>query len=180
MGKIYQPIKLQKKQTHLNLFRTSENLWKDLFAYPFFALTRQHLKTENNKLNIYWYTQYLMKSTFETIWLFFHRPVILYACVQFYTHRASDYRLSWKTGYLFVNMYTCTFKLYNYLDNYLWSTHCLMCDLDFCFTSSLEHSSGADPGALPPHPPLKLEKIVIFHTKYTNNFRASLRWAQFF
>ena len=27
--------------------------WKDLFAYPFFALTRQQLKTENNKLNIY-------------------------------------------------------------------------------------------------------------------------------
>ena len=36
-------------------------------------------------------------------------------------------------------------------------------------------------------PPLKLEKIwffwgkiVIFHTKYTNNFRASLRSARFF
>ena len=39
--------------------------YKDLFAYPFFALTRQQLKTENNKLNIY--TQYFMKSTFETI-----------------------------------------------------------------------------------------------------------------
>ena len=41
-----------------------------------------------------------MKSTFETIWLFFHRPVglvellILYACVQIYT---SDYRLISKT-----------------------------------------------------------------------------------
>ena len=52
---------------------------------------------ENNKLNIY--TQYLMKSTFETIWLFFHQPVrlvellILYARVQFYKIRASDYRL---------------------------------------------------------------------------------------
>ena len=42
---------------------------KDLFAYPFFALTLQQLKTENNKLNIY--KQYLMKSTFETIWFFF-------------------------------------------------------------------------------------------------------------
>ena len=73
-----------------------------MFAYPFFALTRQQLKTENNKLNIY--TQYLMKSTFETIWLFFHRPVrlvellILYARVQFYTPRASDYRLISKTA----------------------------------------------------------------------------------
>ena len=38
---------------------------KDLFAYPYFALTLPQLKTENNKLNIY--TQYLMKSTFETI-----------------------------------------------------------------------------------------------------------------
>ena len=69
-----------------------------MFAYPCFALTRQQLKTENNKLNIY--IQYLMKSTFETIWLFFHRPVgfvellILYACVQIYT---SDYRLISKT-----------------------------------------------------------------------------------
>jgi hypothetical protein len=52
------------KNTHLNIFRISEILKKDLFAYPFFALTRQQLKTENNKLNIY--TQYLMKSTFET------------------------------------------------------------------------------------------------------------------
>ena len=45
-----------------------------------------------------------MKSTFETIWLFFHRPVglvellILYARVQFYTPRASDYRLISKTA----------------------------------------------------------------------------------
>ena len=75
-----------------------------MFAWPFFALTRQQLKTENNKLNIY--TQYLVKSTFETIWLFFHRPVglvellILYARVQFYTPRASDYRLISKTVYL--------------------------------------------------------------------------------
>jgi hypothetical protein len=48
-------------------------------------------------LNIY--TQYLMKSTFETIWLIFHRPVglvellILYARVQFYMPQASDYCL---------------------------------------------------------------------------------------
>ena len=46
------------------------------------------------------------------------------------------------------------------------------------------HVSGADPGGRPP--PLKLEKnmifwrkIVIFHTKYRKNFRASLRSAQF-
>jgi hypothetical protein len=44
-----------------------------------------------------------MKSTFETIWLFVHRSVglvellILYARVQFYTPRASDYRLISKT-----------------------------------------------------------------------------------
>jgi hypothetical protein len=72
-----------------------------VFQHPFFPLTRQQLKTENNKLNIY--TQYLMKSTFETIWLFFHRPVglvellILYARAQFYTPRTSDYRLNSKT-----------------------------------------------------------------------------------
>ena len=73
-----------------------------MFAYPLFALTRQQLKRENNKLNIY--TQYLMNSTFETIWLFFHRPVgllellILYTCVQFYMPRASDYRLISETA----------------------------------------------------------------------------------
>jgi hypothetical protein len=48
---------------------------------------------------------------------------------------------------------------------------------------------GADPagGAPGAPPPLKLEKIwffwrkiVIFHTKYPNNFRASHRSAQFF
>ena len=45
-----------------------------------------------------------MKSTFETIRLFFHRPVglvellILYARVQFYTPQASDYRLISKTA----------------------------------------------------------------------------------
>jgi hypothetical protein len=44
-----------------------------------------------------------MKSTFETIGLFVHKPVrlvellILYACVQFYTPLASDYRLISKT-----------------------------------------------------------------------------------
>ena len=49
-------------------------------------------------------------------------------------------------------------------------------------------SPGADPGGgAPGAPPLKLEKIwfflrkiVIFHTKYPNNFRASLRSAHFF
>ena len=50
------------------------------------------------------------------------------------------------------------------------------------------HQSGADPGGRTRRapPPLKLEKIwfflrkiVIFHTKYPNNFRASLRSAQF-
>jgi hypothetical protein len=49
--------------------------------------------------------------------------------------------------------------------------------------------TGADPegGAPGARPPLKLEKkifllrkIVIFHTKYPNNFRASLRSTQFF
>ena len=46
------------------------------------------------------------------------------------------------------------------------------------------NSGGSAPGA---RPPLKLgknmifwRKIVIFHTKYPNNFRASLRSAQFF
>jgi hypothetical protein len=45
-----------------------------------------------------------MKSTFETIWLFFHKPVglvellILYARVQFYMPRASDYHLNLKTA----------------------------------------------------------------------------------
>jgi hypothetical protein len=49
--------------------------------------------------------------------------------------------------------------------------------------------AGADPGGAHPGraPPLKLEKIwffwrkiVIFHTNYPKNFRASLRSAQFF
>ena len=47
--------------------------------------------------------------------------------------------------------------------------------------------TGADPGAHPARAPLKLQKydffsrrIVIFHTKYPNKFRASLRSAQFF
>ena len=50
--------------------------------------------------------------------------------------------------------------------------------------------AGADPGGGGAHParaPLKIEKnmifwskIVIFHTKYPKNFRASLRSAQFF
>ena len=58
-----------------------------------------------------------MKSTFETIWLFVHRPIglvellIVYARVQFYTPRASDYRLisktdpSWVGGRLSLEMY---------------------------------------------------------------------------
>jgi hypothetical protein len=47
--------------------------------------------------------------------------------------------------------------------------------------------SGADPGGAPVALPPKigkdmifLRKMVIFHTKYPNNFRASLRSAQFF
>ena len=44
--------------------------------------------------------------------------------------------------------------------------------------------SGADPGGSPPPKIGKdmifLRKIVIFHTKYPKNFRASLRSAQFF
>jgi hypothetical protein len=46
-----------------SIFRWS----KAKFKYP----CNYEEKTENNKLNIYWYTQYLMKSTFENIWLFF-------------------------------------------------------------------------------------------------------------
>jgi hypothetical protein len=96
---------LQKTETPKSISNIGKS-WKDLFAYPFFALTRQQLKTENNKLNIYWYTQYLLKSTFETIWLLFHRPIglvellIWYARVQFYTHQASDYHLSSKTSHI--------------------------------------------------------------------------------
>ena len=47
--------------------------------------------------------------------------------------------------------------------------------------------SGADPGGAPGALPPKigkdmicLRKMVIFHTKYPKNFRASLRSAQFF
>ena len=50
---------------------------------------------------------------------------------------------------------------------------------------TVSNISGADPGGQ--RPPLKLEKnmifwrkIVIFHTKYPNNFPLSLRSAQFF
>ena len=118
---------IAKKQTHLNLFRTSENLKR-----TFFALTWQQLKTENNKLNIY--TQYLMKSTFETLWLFFHRLVglvellILYACVQFYTHRASDFRLSSKTDERLCyvskpSLYNIFYKLFPLRNSYK-SLHC--------------------------------------------------------
>ena len=95
MVNIYPPIKLQKTDTPKSISNIGKS-WKDLFAYPFFALTRLHLKTENNKLNINGYTQYLMKSTFENIWLF-SQAVISYACVQFYTHRALDYHLGSQT-----------------------------------------------------------------------------------
>ena len=40
-----------------------------MFAYPFFALTCQKLKTENNKLNIY--TQYLYEINFWNYKTFF-------------------------------------------------------------------------------------------------------------
>jgi hypothetical protein len=69
MVNIYPPIKLQKTDTPKSISNIGKS-WKDLFAYPFFALTRLHLKTENNKLYINGYTQYLMKSTFENIWPF--------------------------------------------------------------------------------------------------------------
>jgi hypothetical protein len=62
-------------------------------------------------------------------------------------------------------------------------------DLQTCF-SNVPHFrgriqwGGGGGGAHPTPPPLKLEifwrKIVIFHTKYTNNFLAPLRSAQFF
>jgi hypothetical protein len=56
------------------------------------------------------------------------------------------------------------------------------------FTFRVQLFSGAIQGVRTRRaPPLKLEKnmifwgkIVIFHTKYPNNFRASLRSAQFF
>ena len=70
MVKINQLIKLQKADTPKSIPNIGKS-WKDLIAYQFCALTRQYLKTENNKLNIKWYTLYLMKSTFETIWLCF-------------------------------------------------------------------------------------------------------------
>jgi hypothetical protein len=53
----------------------------------------------------------------------------------------------------------------------------------YCFTCA---DSGADPAHPPPLPPkigknmIFWRKIVIFNTKYPNNFRASLRSAQFF
>ena len=61
---------MQKADTSKSISNIGKS-WKDLFAYQFCALTRQYLKTENNKLNINWHTLYLMKSTFETIWLCF-------------------------------------------------------------------------------------------------------------
>ena len=59
----------------------------------------------------------------------------------------------------------------------------------FCFTtnSRLCINTGADPGGAHPAPPSNIvknmifwRKIVIFHTEYPTNFRASLRSAQFF
>ena len=57
-----------------------------------------------------------------------------------------------------------------------------------CFGSFVKWSSrGGSRGAHPARAPLKLEKniifwhkIVILHTKYPKNFRASLRSVQFF
>ena len=46
-----------------------------------------------------------------------------------------------------------------------------------------EDPGGGAPGALPPKigkDMIFLRKMVIFHTKYPKNFRASLRSAQFF
>jgi hypothetical protein len=48
-------------------------LWKKELDHLFNIIDIDSAATENNKLNIY--TQYLMKSTFETICLFFHRSV---------------------------------------------------------------------------------------------------------
>ena len=53
---------------------------------------------------------------------------------------------------------------------------------------SFLYRAGADPGGTPGMPPppkigknmIFGRKIVIFHTKYPNNFRTSLRSAQFF
>ena len=87
-----------KKQTHLNLFRTSENLKRTCLPTHFLHCLGSNWKRRIIKLNIY--TQYLLKL-YD---FFFHRPVglvellILYAHVQFYMHRASDYRLISKTG----------------------------------------------------------------------------------
>ena len=94
----------RKQNRHTKIYFEYRKFLKGLVCLPIFALTWQQLKMENNKLNIY--RQYLLKSTFETIWLFFHRPVglvellILYVRVQFYTPQASDYRLISKTASL--------------------------------------------------------------------------------
>ena len=83
---------------------------------------------------------------------------------------------------------TCNFKIE------MWSFILVFLALlirDVLFSHLVLHFytyTGADPGECTPGaPPLKLEKIrffwrkiVIFHTKYPNNFRASLRSAQFF
>ena len=81
-----------------------------MFAYPFFALTRQQLKTENNKQNIY--TQYLMKSTFETIWLFFTGPSDLWN-YSFYTPVYDFTRHGLRTTALFRRLLMWKFTRYN-------------------------------------------------------------------
>jgi hypothetical protein len=61
------------------------------------------------------------------------------------------------------------------------------CGIGCFFYIFLIISNKINTGADPARPPLKLEKnmifwrkIVIFHTKYPKNFRATLRSAQFF
>ena len=116
---------IAKKQTHLNLFRTSENLKR-----TFFALTWQQLKTENNKLNIY--TRYLMKSTFETIWLFFSQASRACGTTQFIRLctilHASGFRLSSKTDERLCyvskpSLYNIFYKLFPLRKSYK-SLHC--------------------------------------------------------
>ena len=71
--------------------------------------------------------------------------------------------------------------LYKYMENFM----------EIHFFTSMDNNNqgriqGRAPGARPPPPPkigknmICWCKIVIFHTKYLKNFRASLRSAQFF
>jgi hypothetical protein len=95
----------------INLFRISEILKRTCLPTHFFALTRQQLKTENNKLNIC--TQYLMKSTFETIWLFFSQARRTCGTTHFIRLctilHATDYRLISKTVEGGILYYFCPF-----------------------------------------------------------------------